>query len=152
MAGLSGRIAKVRAMPDQEQHPGIAWECATCGLPIEDGEGWVRADVTAALDVIRLQPHVDDANSERQGDRFVVPVTEIEVLPDIPWLAMHSACDNAKPGGSNFYGVEVDGLRTPRGILVTTLHLIGRSWFMATDWRMVAHEALSRIPNDSDLD
>ena len=85
----------------------IPWTCDTCGFPIPD-----RAGVLG------------------------VPFVQLANWPDTEpiWRPLHNACiDPAR----DVYGIDVEQIRTPAGLLRWTVHLMEKSWFPDSNWRGV---------------
>ena len=90
----------------------ITYTCDACGFSIGDRQGCVH------IPFERLSRH-------RQGN-------------DLAWHFHHDHC---LPTAA-VYGIDVETVRTERGILRWTLHLMGKSWFADSDWSRVIAGAL----------
>ena len=89
-----------------------AWDCTACGFPIADGTGIVAA-----------------------------PYTEINDPPmfGIGWQARHVACTADL---DDYYGVPVEEIRDPAGVLTWTAHLLGKVWIANSNWDDVIRATL----------
>lgn len=90
----------------------IIYTCDSCGFRIADSAGCVH------IPFEHLSRH-------HQGD-------------DLAWSFHHDRC---LPTTAT-YGVDVEDLRTERGILRWTLHLMSKNWFADSNWSRVIAGAL----------
>lgn len=92
----------------------ISWVCTSCNFPIADGTGCL-------------------------GIPFVDLAAWPEVKPN--WRAIHDACIDPE---RDVYGIDVDTIRDADGLVRWTVHLMGKRWFMDSNWRGVLAVATRR--------
>lgn len=88
------------------------WTCTACNFPIADGAGTVAA-----------------------------PCSEIADPPmfGITWQPRHTRCADDL---HDYYGVPVEELRDPAGVLTWTAHLLGKVWVANSNWDDVIRTTL----------
>jgi hypothetical protein len=108
----------------------IRWDCSVCGQPIADTEGYLLADVTAAMATLRAEAEWDEEHDGRAVD-----IAELlDSYPDeVRWRSLHGVCD-PQPDAGFEYCIEVSRLRSPWDLAWWTAHLWPKNWMRATNW------------------
>lgn len=108
--------------------------CDVCGMPVSDGDGslYVRhADIVAR--------RVDHQEWRRVHGDGAVSIAELLSLPAIAlWMIHHDRC---RPDESDGYDIDVEQVRTYRGLLEWTAHLLPKTWLSDTNWASVIRGA-----------
>ena len=97
------------------QSTNIQYICDSCGFRIADGAGCVHIPF-------------ENLSLHTQGD-------------DLAWSFHHDRCLPTLA----VYGIDVDTIRTERGILHWTLHLMSKTWFTDSNWSRVIAGALREV-------
>lgn len=108
----------------------VTWNCAACGFPIADGDGWVQARMS---EVNRYEDEDRAWQDEHtKDDMLVVSLGELIEAPEVtPWTALHEVCDGT---AGEPYAIGVEELRTPWDLVLKTADLMQKSWLDSTDW------------------
>ncbi|MFC7494540.1 MULTISPECIES: hypothetical protein [unclassified Nocardioides] len=112
----------------------VTWNCAACGFPIADGDGWVQARMS---EVNQREIDVAEWESEHTKDDGPTALTYSELMDapgPVPWTALHEVCDGT---AGEPYAIDVEELRTPWDLIRWTADLMQKSWLKATDWSEV---------------
>ena len=82
----------------------VTWTCTACQFPIADGEGVVA-----------------------------VPLEQISDMPMFgpEWTSRHTLCAGDL---NDYYGIDVEELRTHEGVLRWTAHLLSKVWLANSNW------------------
>lgn len=107
--------------------------CLACGKPIEDGEGaiWCPGDESA-----RAQQAVREWEEQHPGP---VTASDLDSLPGhATWRTIHFACGPADLGP---YDIDIAEVRTWRGLVHWTSHLMEKDWIGSTDWDRLLRDA-----------
>jgi hypothetical protein len=121
----------------------VAWDCAVCGSPIDDNDGYLWVSVCDAIRALEAEQEW----KQRHGS--VVSIAELLELPDhVPWVAVHRGCDT-RPEETGYW-IDVERLRSPWDLLRWSAHLSEKNWLRATNWpdviSRVADRAAARHP------
>ena len=91
----------------------ITWTCDNCGSEISDGAGVLG-----------------------------VPFVQLSNWPDTEptWRPLHNACIDPS---RDVYGLDIETVRTPVGLLKWTAHLIEKPWIGDTNWAGILRTAVA---------
>ena len=108
----------------------FTWTCDVCGRRVVDGDGYIEADMTAAMRALEEE----EVRRQRRRARGNQPVrlSEVALVELVPWHAVHAECDPFPDGPS--YLIEIERIRTLPDLLEWCRHLSEKRWLPMTDW------------------
>jgi hypothetical protein len=121
----------------------IEWTCAVCKEPIANRQGYIVADVLAALDVLDAEQKWHEDHRPPAGELQVLTCRELSTYPPhVSWQVLHRKCDPRPDYGD--YAIEVERARSAWDLIWWTAHLMGKNWVPATNWDDVLRHAAMR--------
>lgn len=112
----------------------LAWYCDGCGLPVENGAGWIEVsyrDLTQAQDrAARVRANF------RAKDNCGTPITPADLsdLPDpVRWMAWHQRC-TPDTSDSPSYRMPIGRVRNLSQLLELHGEVSRKTWHLLTDF------------------
>jgi hypothetical protein len=111
----------------------ITWICDVCDDPIDDGDGYIGVDATAATCAYLAVLDLECRQRSAGGIQFV-SMSDLAALPKPErWFVVHQTCD-PHPHRESDYHFDVARCRTVPELLGWNAHLSGKNWHARTDW------------------
>lgn len=109
--------------------------CDTCLRPVADGEGCLYLSFGDLADHRRAKREWE-ASRDESGRLDILGLLG---LPSFAaWRIHHDVC---RPAGVDGYDITVEEIRTWRGLVKWTAHLMEKNWLVETDWRVLLGNA-----------
>lgn len=113
----------------------LEYLCDLCSRPVRDGEG------SLYINFGELRSR-QSAKAEWDASRDASGALDIMGLLGLPGLATwHIHHDGCRPEGTDDYDIAVEDVRTWRGLVRWTAHLMEKRWLPETDWRVLLGNA-----------
>jgi predicted GIY-YIG superfamily endonuclease len=120
--------------------------CTACGKP---GADYLEVDDSKAYQQMLDERAREQNRLERSRTEgltaFIITGAELMEGPDrVPWQAWHRACD-PRPDASTYW-FDADRISTWEHVADWTAHLMGKNWFLDTDWQQLLWDLSGRNP------